>query len=134
MEIVENLVLKCCRCRARVRRAHRFGHLRMGISRSEGLKLLGEMGAQSFPLWPHPEDMPALAAFAARQPAGDLAAVLEDIEMSPRQHFGVVIAENQAAVFGTAHQLPELGRLANLQKHRPAFPLKSAFNHYPAQS
>jgi hypothetical protein len=31
-----------------------------------------------------------LAAFATRQPADDLAAMLEDIEMPPRQHLGVV--------------------------------------------
>ncbi len=78
------------------------GHLAHEQQR-EGFKFLGEVRAQALPRRAHSKNMAALSAFATRQPAGDLAAVLEHIEMPPRQHFGVVVAENQPALFRTAH-------------------------------
>ena len=60
--------------------------------------------------------------------------MLEDVEMPPGQDFGVVVAKGQPGVFGAAHGLPELGRLPNLQKDRPAFPLEAALDHFPVQS
>jgi len=100
----------------------------------EGFELLGEVRAQSFPGRAHPEDVAALPALATRQPAGDLAAVLEDIEVAPGEHFGVVVAKDQATVFGAACGLPQSRRLPDLQKYRPAFPLKSTLDHFPVQA
>ena len=101
----------------------RFGHLAHGHfaheQQREGFKLLWEMCAQSFPRRTHPEHVAARPTFAAGQPAGDLAAGLENIEVPPSQHFGMVIAENQPALFGTARQLSQLGHLANLQNMVP---------------
>ena len=67
------------------------------------------------------------ARIPARQTAGDLAAVLEDIEMPPGEHLRVVITEREAARLRTARQRPQLGGLADLQKHRAACPFKAAW-------
>ena len=94
-----------------VRLPYCFGHL-AGLGhlahqqQREGFKLLREMGAQPFPRRTHPEDVAALAALAARQTAGDLATVLENIEMPPGQPLGMIVKKNKAAVFRTARQLP----------------------------
>lgn len=45
---------------------------------------------QPFPRRPHPEHVAALAALAAWQPAGDLAAMLEDVEVTPSEFLGPV--------------------------------------------
>jgi hypothetical protein len=79
-----------------------FGHGHLADQQQrESFELLGEVNAQSFPGRAHPKDMAALAAFAARQPAGDLTVMLEDIETAPRQRFGMVVASDQPAVLGT---------------------------------
>ena len=70
----------------------------------------------------------------ARQPAGDLAAVLEDIQMPPGEHFGVVVAKHQAAVFGTAHRFPEARRLAYLQADRATLSLEATLDDFPVQT
>jgi hypothetical protein len=122
---------------ARVRFADQGGHFAHGHfaheQQREGFKLFGEVRAQSFPRWPHPKEMTALAAFAAWQTTGDFAAMLENIQMPPRQPLGVVVTKNQAAIFGTAHQFPQFGSLADLQKYRPALRLKPALHHFPVQ-
>ncbi len=75
------------------------------------------MHAQSLPRRPHPEDVAALAAFTARQTAGDLAPVLKHIQMPPRQFFRVVIAGDRTCVFRTAHRFPQALRLLDGQKY-----------------
>ena len=60
---------------------------------AKGFKLFGEVRAQPLPGRTHSKDMAALTALAARQSAGDLAMVLEDIEMPPSHHFDVVVAK-----------------------------------------
>ena len=78
--------------------------------------------------------MPALFAFAARQAAGDFTAMLENVEMSPGQHFSVVLASDRARVLGTMHRSPQRLSLTYLQKHRAALPVKTALHHFPLQS
>ena len=109
------------------------GHLAHEQER-KGFKLLGEVRAQPLPRRTHPEHMTAWFAFAARQPAGDFAAMLENIEMPPGQDFGVVIAGDRAGVFGAMHRLPQPCRLPNLQKDRAAFLIEPALDHFPVQS
>src|SRR5581483_6274410 len=100
----------------------------------KGLKLLGEVGAQPLPRWTYPEKVAALAALAARQPAGDLTAVLEDVQMAPREALGMVVAKDRPAVLGAAHQIPEPRRFTDLQTDRARFLLKAALAHFPVQS
>jgi hypothetical protein len=123
---------------ARVSLPHQFSHLAHGHlaheQQREGFKLLGEVHAQTLPRRTHAKHMTALFALAAWQPAGDFTAVLEDVEMSPRQDFSVVVAGGRGRVFGTAHQLPHPRRLSYLQKDRAAFLVKSALDHFPLQS
>ncbi|HEY1173146.1 MAG TPA: hypothetical protein VGH19_17385 [Verrucomicrobiae bacterium] len=75
--------------------------------------------------------MPALAALASGQPAGDLAAMLEHIEMPPRQFLGVVITEDRSAVLRTALRRPQPGRLGQLQFDQSVVPVKPARLHLP---
>jgi len=91
------------------------GHL-VHEQQGKGFKLHGKVRAQPLPRWPHPEAMTALPALAARQPTGDLKAVLENIQTPPRHYFRVVVTGHITRVFGAGHQFPQLGRLPNLQK------------------
>jgi hypothetical protein len=50
--------------------------------------------------------MPALAAFAPRQPAMNLAPMLEYIEMAPDQLLGVIVAESQPTILGATLAFP----------------------------
>ena len=90
----------------RVRLADQFAYFAHGHftheQQGEGFKLLGEVRAQPLPGRAHPENVAALAALAAGQPAGDLAAMLEDIEMPPGERLGVVVAKDQSGVLRTA--------------------------------
>src|ERR1041384_5999442 len=56
--------------------------------------------------------------------------MLEDIEIAPSEHFGVVVAGNQATVLWTAHGFPQPQRFADLQKGHVAFPLETALKHF----
>ena len=63
-------------------------------------------GGQTRKTWPH------WRLHAARQTAGDLAVMLEDIKAMPSQHLDVVVAKSQARVPGTS-PVPRLGSLVD---------------------
>ena len=106
------------------------GHLAHEQQR-KGFKLLGEVRAQTLPRRPHPEDMAALPALAPGQPTGNLAAMLEDVQMPPRHYFRVVVAGRVIRVFGAAHQFPQLGRLPDFQKNGATGGIKPAVRYFP---
>ena len=118
--------------------AHQGPHFAHGHlaheQQGEGLELLGEMRTQTFPRRPHPEDMTTLAALTAWQPAGDFTAMLEDVQMPPGQHLGVVVASRRAGVFGTADGFPQVCGFANLQPDGAAGPVETALHHFPVQT
>jgi len=61
----------------------------------------------------------------------NLTAMLEYIEMTPGELFGMVIAEHAPAILGTAGRFPKRGPLSELEKHRAAGWLKAARAHFP---
>jgi len=121
---------------ARVGFADHRGHFAHGHlaheQQREGFKLFGEVRAQSFPGRTHAENVAALTALAPWQLTGDLATVLEDIEMPPRQRFCVVIAKDQTTIPRAACRLPKSGRLSNLQIQPSRFPARSDSRSLPS--
>jgi hypothetical protein len=75
--------------------------------------------------------MAALAALAPRQPAGDFAPVLENIQVPPAQGLGVIVTKDGPAIVRTSRRQPQTAPLLNLQINRPAFGLKPALTYLP---
>ena len=71
------------------------------------------MNATPFPGRNHPMNFVARSTARSRQPAMDLALVLEDIQMTPNTNFSMIVAERLALVVRTPVALPKVRRLTH---------------------